>query len=718
MKQLLQRPGSGDVYIADVPAPALPAGSVLVRTAASVLSAGTERMILDFAGKSLVGKAVARPDLVRQVIEKVRRDGLVTTFDAVRNRLDTPAPLGYSSAGIVIDRGADVSGFPIGSAVACAGAGFANHAEINAVPVNLCAPVPAGVPLEEAAFATIGAIAMHGLRLSQPQLGSTVAVIGLGLLGQLAVQFAHAAGCRVVGIDLRPERNALARQLGAAFAVTPENAEDAVRQLAPAGADAVLITADAQSNEPIELAAVLARDRATVVAVGSVGLDIPRRTYFAKELTFLVSRSYGPGRYDSQYEIEGRDYPIGYVRWTEQRNLTAVLDLMADSRVRVGPLITHRYPVDEALRAYEAIRGATPEPSLGVVLTFASAGPAERIVRIVRSQPEAAGGSRTSSIGVLGAGNFAAGTLLPALVDAGATIAGIASAQGVTATACVQRFHAQYATTDEKQITADPAAAAVVIATRHHLHAGQVLAARAAGKHVFVEKPLCLTEDELVSIIDAFEAPGSPILMVGYNRRFAPLTGRLMEFFADVREPKVVQYRVNAGYVPRDHWTQDPRIGGGRIIGEACHFVDFASFVIGERPSDVSAAALPDSDCYSGDNAVITIRYPSGGLATIAYLACGANSMGKERIEVSAGGRTAVLEDFRSLMLHSRGRAKTRREWLRQDKGHRAECRAFMEAITTTGKWPVALHDLAATSRATFAALESVRTGRPVAVPQ
>jgi predicted dehydrogenase len=395
--------------------------------------------------------------------------------------------------------------------------------------------------------------------------------------------------------------------------------------------------------------------------------------------------------------------------------MAAALQLMSEKRLQVGPLITHRFAIGDALSAYDLIRGAAAEPFLGVVLTFPASERVERVVPRTSAAP-ARPADRRSTVSVLGSGNFAIGTLLPAFREAGASFSGIGSGQGVSASTAAGRFHARYATTDERRIIEDPDAAAIVIATRHHLHTPQALAACAAGKHVFVEKPLCLTDDELRSIVDAFSQQGAPMLMVGYNRRFAPFTARLRAFFADVRAPKAVQYRVNAGYLPRDHWTQDPRVGGGRVVGEVCHFVDWASCVIGERPQEVSSAALPDAGRYSGDNVVITLRYPGGSVATISYLACGTNAMGKERIEVSAGNRGAVLDDFRSLTLYGRGRPKTMREWLRQDKGHRAECRAFMEAIAQGRPSPIPLADLAATSRATFAAIESARTGAPVSL--
>lgn len=716
MKQLLQSPRTGETVVADVPVPAVELGSVLVRTSASLVSAGTERMMVQFAEKSLIAKALARPDLVRQVVDKVRRDGLLATLNVVRDRLDQPMPLGYSAVGRVLEVGAEVTEFTPGARVACAGAGFANHAEFVSVPQTLCVPVPGAVPDEEAVFATLGAIALHGVRLADLRLGEFVVVIGLGLLGQPTAQLARAAGCRVVGVDLLADRNDLARRLGADLAVTPDAADETVRAWSNGhGADAVLITADAPGNEPIELAGTVARDRAVVVAVGAVGMAIPRRTFYGKELRFLVSRSYGPGRYDPSYEIDGHDYPIGYVRWTERRNLSAFLDLVAAGQVRVAPLITHRFAIESAPQAYEVITGKRAGPYLGVVLTYPGEAPVDRVVRLAPERRVTAE-PRQTRLGVLGAGSFASATLLPALKEAGATFVGIASRQGLTARTCGRRFGFGYCTTDERQILEDASVSAIVVATRHNLHAAQALASREAGKHVFVEKPLCLTADELDRIARGFAEPDAPILMVGFNRRFAPLAQTMAEFLSGVREPLVAHYRVNAGFVPPDHWVQDPRVGGGRILGEVCHFVDFLGWLFRDRPSAVSAHALPDSGRYRGDNVVISLRYPNGCAGTITYVACGARDLGKERVEVHGGGRSAVLEDFRRLELFRGGTRRVHRSRLGQDKGHRAECVAFVRAIEQGTGSPIPLADLVATTRATIVAAECARTGRTDAV--
>jgi predicted dehydrogenase/threonine dehydrogenase-like Zn-dependent dehydrogenase len=723
MKQLLQSLNKGKVLVGEVPAPSIQPGHVLVREAASLVSAGTERAVVEFAGKSLLQKARARPDLVRQVLDKARREGILTAWEAVWNRLDRPMPLGYSCAGIVLALGSGVSGFQVGDSVACAGGGYATHAEVVSVPQNLVVKLPDASCIESGAFTTLGAIALQGVRLAEAKLGEVIAVIGLGLVGQLTVQILKAAGCRVIGMDVQPPRAQLALKLGAdAVWTTPEEMRSSVlAQSAGAGADAVLITADTHGNEPVELAGALARDRGVIVAVGAVGMSIPRKIYYEKELDFRISRSYGPGRYDPAYEEEGHDYPVGYVRWTENRNMQAFVNLMATSKVSVGPLITHRFPIEDASKAYDLISGKTGEAFLGVLLECSGeADPARRV--------ELHGGGKASpgaakdvapevreavlSIGLVGAGNFANGVLLPSLKRTRKVeFVGVTAATGLSARHSGDRFGFRYCTTEEHDILNDPCIDAIFIATRHHQHSRQVVAALNADKHVFVEKPLALSEAELRAVIEAFNLHRSRVLMVGYNRRFSPLALELKTFFAGVPEPVTVQYRANSGYLPPQHWTQDPAQGGGRIIGEACHFVDFASWLIGATPLSVECSALPDGGRYCSDNAVIMLVYPNGSLGVISYLANGDRALGKERIEVHGGGRSAALEDFRRLELVKEGQRWVKHSWLRQDKGHRGECEAFVRAVQNGGPSPIPFMEVVATTRATFAAVESLRRG-------
>ncbi|GAB4524667.1 MAG: bi-domain-containing oxidoreductase [Anaerolineales bacterium] len=744
MKQVLQSLKTGETLVAEVPVPQARPGMVLVRTAASLVSAGTERMVVSFAEKNLVGKARSRPDLARQVLDKARREGLLTTVEAAFNRLDQPMALGYASAGTIVALGEGVEGWQVGERVACAGGGYAVHAEYAVAPVNLLARLPENVDFESAAFTTLGAIALHGFRLAEAQIGETVAVIGLGLLGLLGAQIARAAGCRVLGIDLSPERVALAHRLGLQAVPRPE-AEAAVLAFSRGrGADVVLICADTPSNDPVTLAGALARDRARVVAIGAVGLEIPRKVYYEKELSFINSRSYGPGRYDPAYEEGGQDYPLGYVRWTEGRNLEAVVDLLASGALQVQPLISHRFPIARAPEAYELILGKRGEPFLGVVLTYGEwttedgRQTTEGGRRTTDDRPLITeGGQRTVddrrqarpapsdslTLGVLGAGNFATAVMLPALKKVpGLTLGGVVSASGVSAAHAQRKFGFRYAASDPDRLLADPAINVVAVLTRHDLHAPQVMAALQAGKHVFCEKPLALNAVELAAVFETIDGGkqmvdggqvSRPLLTVGFNRRFAPLAQRMAAFFAGRGEPMVAHYRVNAGYIPLTHWLHDPAQGGGRIIGEGCHFVDFLTFLVGAPPVRVHAHALPDGGRYRADNVVLTFTFPDGSLGTLTYLANGDKAFPKERVEAFAGGRVAVLDDFRTLETVANGRRRVQRSRLRQDKGHRAEWLAFAEAIRSGGPPSIPYEHIRGVHLAVYAAVEALRSAQP-----
>lgn len=720
MKQVLQSLKTGAVTLAEVPAPLVPDNGVLVRSIASLVSAGTERMVVEFAEKNLLQKARARPDLARQVLQRLRREGLRATMDTVRRNLDQPMPLGYSLVGEVLDVGPEAAGVQVGDLVACAGATIANHAEFAAVPQMLFAPLPrdfaARVPVEHAAFTTLGAIALHGFRLARPQLGERVAVIGLGLLGQLAVQIARAAGCRVFGVDLDPGRVALAGELGADAAAVRDRAEaEGLAFSAGMGFDVVLLTADTRSNDPVELAAALARDRAQVIAVGAFDLSLPRKPFFAKELHFQVSRSYGPGRYDPNYELHGHDYPAGFVRWTEQRNLDAFVHLLDSGAVKVERLITHRFPIADAPRAYDVITGKSAEPFMGVVLTYpGGVAPVTRIDRAGSAHIATVAGE--VGVSLVGAGLFAGATLVPALRGVnGVRLRGVVSALGVSAKTLGDNNAFAFSASRLDDVLQDEGTHAVFVLTRHHLHAAQAIAALDGGKHAFVEKPLCLTLDELSAIEQACARHPERVLTVGFNRRFAPLAQRMREFLT-TGEPSVLTYRVNAGFLPFEHWTQDPAQGGGRLLGESCHFIDFAAWFAGETPDAVVARAMNDIGRYRQDNLAITLTFPSGSLATIVYTANGDKHAGKERIEGFAGGRMAVLDDFRTLDLHRDGKVERVRGRGPADKGHAAECRAFVDAIRGRGEWPIALRDLIGSMRATFAAQESLATSTLVRV--
>ena len=717
MKQLLQNMRDGNAIVEEVPVPTPRAGMALVKTEASLVSAGTERMVVEFAEKSLVGKARSRPDLLRQVIDKAKREGLLVTVRTAFDRLDQPMALGYSSAGTIVELGEDMRGFKVGQRVACAGGGYAVHAEYAVVPRNLLTPLPETVDFESAAFTTLGAIALHGFRLAEPQIGEAVAVIGMGLLGLLTGQIAAAAGCHVLGIDIDPERIALASSLG--LQACPRDQAEATAQAFTAnrGFDVVLICADTPSNDPVELAGTIARDRGRVVATGAVGLDFPRKLYYEKEISFINSRSYGPGRYDAAYEEGGKDYPIGYVRWTEGRNFEAVVDLLANGKLKVGPLITHRFPIEKATEAYAVITGKKDEPFLGVLLTYEHANSEVRSIRVEFHTPTAPRASRVA-LGVLGAGLFANATLLPAIkkVDS-IELVGIASSGGLHAQHAAKKFGFAYAASNDAEIINDPSVNTVTILTRHNTHAELVLKVLQAGKHVFVEKPLALNNDQLSAINEQLSTSHESLLTVGFNRRFAPLARSLAVFLSPRTEPLHAHYRVNAGYIPLNHWTHDPEQGGGRIIGEGCHFIDFITFLVGAAPVCVSTVALPDGGKYREDNLSMTFTFPDGSVGVVDYLANGDKSFPKERVEVFCGGRIAVLDDFRALEMIRDGRRKTVKGT--QDKGWRDEWVAFAKAIREGGEPPIPYEQLFGVTKASFAAAESLRqVGKKIEIIQ
>jgi predicted dehydrogenase len=718
MKQVLQSARTGKIEVAEVPAPRVLPGCVLVRIAASLVSAGTERASSDFAAKSLLQKARSRPDLVREVMNKIRRDGVLSAASAVRSRLDQPAALGYSSAGTVIEVGEGVTDLRPGERVACAGAGFAVHAEFACVPRLLVARIPsAEVEFESAAFTTVGAVAIHGVRTAEVKLGDVVAVIGLGLLGQLAVQILNAAGCRVVGIDPARERAELAAKLGA-LAVTASEAEFrdlCLRHSGGNGVDSVLIAAETPSSGPVNLASEVARDRGVVVAVGTVGMELQRKLYYEKELDFRVSRSYGPGRYDAAFEQKGRDYPIGYVRWSETRNMEAFLQLLADGKADVKPLITHSFAIENAGAAYELITGKTEEPHLGVVIRYPNEGAGSRRLELVSRRAQGLPQSQVR-VGVLGAGNFAQGVLIPAIKSAGAEMVGLCASSGARAKSSANKFGFGFCTTDEGEIYSDASINTIAIATRHHLHAGEVVRALESGKNVFCEKPLCLNEEELEEIERAYSrCDGELKLMVGFNRRFAVMARQMKESLGQAGGPVAMHYRVNAGALPKDHWIEDPEQGGGRILGEMCHFVDFLSFLCGAPPALVSARSVNSA---GGQDVIASLEFEDGSQGTISYLCSGDRAFSKERVEVFGGGSVAALDDFRRLELVRNGRKNLSRSWLKQDKGHAAEWEVFCESIQTGRPAPISFEEIAASTRATIRIVDSLRCGRELKVDQ
>jgi predicted dehydrogenase/threonine dehydrogenase-like Zn-dependent dehydrogenase len=708
MKQLLQNVKNGKSTIEEVPVPIPLEGQALVKTEASLVSAGTERMVVEFAEKSLVGKARSRPDLVKQVVDKARREGLVNTAQAAFNRLDQPVALGYSSAGTIVALGKNMQGFKVGQRVACAGAGYAVHAEYNVVPKNLLTPLPKNVDFESAAFTTLGSIALHGFRLAEPQIGENVAIIGMGLLGLLVGQIATAAGCNVLGIDVDPDRIALASSLGLRGVVRPEALDSSAAFTANRGFDVILICADTKSNDPVELAGAIARDRARVVATGAVGLTFPRKAYYEKEISFTNSRSYGPGRYDLNYEEQGNDYPLGYVRWTEGRNFEAVIDLMAKGQLQVKPLITHRFDISEATQAYEVITGKKKEKFLSVLLTYPAKSDWQPESNAVHFPLLKSIKPVSLKLGVIGAGLFANSVMLPSLQKTGAIeFVGIASSGGLHAQHSGKKFGFQYATSDDDQILNDPNINTVAILTRHDTHAELVLKALKAGKHVFVEKPLAINSAQLSAIGKQLKAGSQSLLTVGFNRRFAPMAQQLKSLVSRFPEPKYIHYRVNAGPIPLNHWTQNPEIGGGRIVGEGCHFVDFITFLVGAVPDSVSAYALPDHGKYREDNVSMRFTFPDGSIGIVDYLANGDKSFPKERVEVFSGGQIAVLEDFASLQMVKDGKKKEVKT--AQNKGWVDEWKFFAECIREGSGPPIPYDQLIGVTRSTFAAVESIR---------
>jgi predicted dehydrogenase/threonine dehydrogenase-like Zn-dependent dehydrogenase len=713
LKQILQNLKTGAVAVTDVPAPVVRPGFVMVRTAASLISAGTERMTVESGQKSLMGRAFDQPALVKQVIEKARNEGVLNTIDAVRSKLESFIALGYSAAGTVLEVGAGVTEFRQGDRVACAGVGYASHAEVLVVPKNLCVRLPAQVDFDAAAFSTLGAIALQGVRLTEPTLGESVVVIGLGLIGQLAVQLLKANGCRVFGIDLDEKKVELARQLGAELGCAPGDVtkRSVMEWSRGRGADAVLITAASSSNQPVELAGEISRPKGRVVVVGAVGLNIPRKPYYDRELTFKISMSYGPGRYDPEYEERGHDYPFGYVRWTEGRNIEAFLDLLAEGRVNVEPLITHRFKLAESERAYELITGN--EPYLGVVLHYDTERTLESRIPLATKPTGATSGVR---VGLIGAGGYAKAMLLPNFKAAGAEFQSIATASGVTARAVGQQNGFRFCVSTAEEVIDDEQTNLIVIATRHDLHAKLAQGGLESGRNVFVEKPLALNDEELAGVIAAAQQSQGQ-LMVGFNRRFSPLALKARELFSDRATPLSINYRVNAGRVPRGHWAVDPKEGGGRIIGEVCHFIDFIHFITGSLTTRVYAEAISTSnqDVNSEDSVFITLRLADGSNGSIAYLAEGDRALPKERIEIFGSGKSFVLDDFRSGSAWHNGR-ETKTKLRAQDKGQKDEIRAVCAMVRDGGRAPIALNDLATTTRATFRILESLRTGLPVEV--
>ncbi len=720
MLQVIQNYNTGELKVEEVPEPGMRPGGILVHNMFSLISAGTERNTVETAQKTLVGKAQSRPDLVRQVIQIAKRDGIMNTIALVKNKLDTPVPLGYSSAGIVMAVAEDVDEFAVGDHVACAGQGYASHADVVFIPRNLAVKMPAGVSFEAAAYTTLGAIAMQGIRQARVTVGEKSAVIGLGLLGLLTVQILKASGCKVAGIDIDNEACEKARSLGADLAFTPESEfMPLVEHLTQGhGFDHVIITAASTSNQPVILAGHIVRHKGKVIIEGAVPAEVPRSPYYEKEIDVLFARSYGPGRYDYSYEEQGRDYPYGYVRWTENRNMAAFLELIEQKRIDVRSITTHTFKIEDAAKAYALITGHSKEKEkyTGILIQYShrhiAPEPTPEITgRSVPAFPPA----DKVRIGFLGAGNFAQNYLLPLLKkNTSVELAGVSTSKGITAQSVAKKFKFRYATTLNQELIQHPDIVALFIATRHHLHAPLVAECLKNNKSVFTEKPLAMNFEQLRELIEIYNThPGR--VMIGFNRRFAPAVRDTKLFLAKKIQPCMVTYRINAGYIPISHWIQDPEQGGGRIVGEVCHFVDLISYLIQSIPVRVFAEIISSTreDIVSKDNLAVTLKYRDGSVATVHYIACGDKSFPKERVEIFCENSVAVIDDFRRASFTRNGKTK-KTGGGRQEKGYRQCLSAFIHAVAKGQPSPISFDEAVHATVTTFKILESLSKGLPV----
>jgi predicted dehydrogenase/threonine dehydrogenase-like Zn-dependent dehydrogenase len=719
MLQVVQNNRSGKISVVEVPAPTVTPGQVLVQNSHSLVSAGTEKAGLDFARSSLIGKARARPDLVSQVLKQVKQNGISDTYRKVRERLDEPQPLGYSCAGKVIAVGDGVTGITPGMNVAGAGVGYASHAEYVSVPQNLVVPVPSGVVTESASFATLGAIALQGIRRAELTPGESVGVIGLGLIGQITVQLLKAYGFPVLGLDISKSRidEASAQGMDAGAIVGTDDCAAIAQSFSGGyGLDAAIITAASNDSSPVELAGEIVREHGRVSAVGDVGMEIPRRVYYPKEIDFRISRSYGPGRYDTSYEENGLDYPLPWVRWTEQRNMQEFLRLVEAGSVRPEKLVTHSFKIADAEQAYTLV-GTNPkhESFLAVLVEYPtqSESPIQTIVLPTAKTIKPSGSLRC---GLIGAGNFMAGTIVPAITKiVDAQITTVASARGLSAKNLATKVGAQTATSDYKTLLDDENIDLIVSATRHDLAAQISIESLEKGKAIHVEKPLALTLDNL-RLVAAANENSDAILNVGFNRRFAPLVSKISDHFSDRTTPLSMTYRVNAGWIDADHWVHDPLIGGGRIIGEVCHFVDLLQHICNSKPTQVYATRLPENgkSILHDDNVMVVINFEDGSRGSITYSALGASGQPKERLEVLGSGKSAELDDYRSLVMWSG--SKRIKHSGKADKGHRQMFQQLADSVQSGAAAPIPFDQIAASSLATLAIVKSMDTGQPVDV--
>ncbi|MGE3800243.1 MAG: bi-domain-containing oxidoreductase [Candidatus Kapaibacterium sp.] len=708
MLQAVQHQKSGEIEVKELPAPTVRSGWIVVATQASLISAGTERASVEKSKASLIERARKQPEDVRQVIDMAKKEGVLNTIRKVQNKLDSYRALGYSAAGVVLESGCDE--FAPGDRVACAGAGYAVHAEVISVPKNLAVKLPENVSFEDASFTTLGAIALQGIRQADPRLGENVAVIGLGLLGQLTVGMLKANGCRVIGLDIDESQFSLAKEFGA-DATAPSNG-DAVNVVESftrgIGADAVIITAGTSSNAPMELAIKMTRKKGRIVVVGAVGMDLPRSPFYEKELEITISCSYGPGRYDPGYEEEGHDYPAGYVRWTENRNMEAVLDMIASGALNVGRIITHRYPITQAATAYDLITGKINESFVGVVLTYPEKAEGN-LQRTISLNPKSAIPNPQSNIrlGFIGAGSFAQGHLIPHLTKLDLNLVAAVTATPANARSVAEKFGFAEASTDSVEIIGGDRTNTLFIATQHDTHGDYVARGLKASKQVFVEKPLAINREELERIRELAEG-GNNRVMVGFNRRFSESFVAVKKHFEGVREPLSIFYRVNAGHIPLSSWVQRPE-QGGRIIGEGCHFIDTMQYLTGARPVSVEARAIrsENTEVKNADTVTITITFDNGSIGTLHYFSNGAKSIPKEYCEVYGGGRTGIMDDFRRVTLASGTKSSLKK--FDGSKGHREEVIATINAMRSGEPMPISFQSLYDTTLATIEAVEKLR---------
>jgi predicted dehydrogenase/threonine dehydrogenase-like Zn-dependent dehydrogenase len=711
MKQIIQDLKKGDTILEDVPAPLVRKGHLLIRTTRSLVSLGTEKMLVEFGRGSLIAKARQQPDKVKQVLDKIKTDGLMPTLEAVFNKLDEPLPLGYCNAGVVIGIGEGITDFQIGDRVASNG----GHAEVVCVPRNLCAKIPEQVSDEEAAFTVIGSIGLQGIRLVNPTMGETIVVTGLGLIGLITAELLLANGCRVIGFDFDEKKVQMAREKGvlafnAAGVDVVRTVEDSTNGI---GCDAVIITASSKSNDIIHQAATMCRKKGRIVLVGVIGLDIQRADFFKKELSFQVSCSYGPGRYDEDYEQRGIDYPLPYVRWTEQRNFETILHMIAVGRLDVKRLITERIPLSSYMQVYGNMGGG----SIASILEYPNQSTTEQLLSsTVQIHPKSFAGSR-GVIGVIGAGNFTKMTVMPVMKNLPASFKYISSAGGLTARSLAKKYQIANSTTDYHEILKDEEVDLVMITTRHNLHAPMVIQSLKAGKHVFVEKPLAIVPselDEILQTLQELQAAGKtvPSITVGFNRRFSPFIQKAKQLMGNAQMNIIAT--MNAGFIPADVWVHDMRVGGGRIIGEACHFIDLMVYLTGSQVTDVVMSAMGENPNENTDNAIITLRFANGSQGVINYFANGNKSYSKERVEVYSQGRILILDNFRKM--EGFGVKGFSSMSSKQDKGHAAQFTALVEAVQKGTHAPISLNEIINTTRATFAAVESLKTGQWVRI--